>query len=144
MSILCVMICLDRWIKKRVHNWFSYEGKGLRQHFAVWDKITRQLILYNVISNYTTVQIVIFEHFDHLSSCHQQMLVFLLKNSYTITECQKKCLLRIFRTYWLIFSKTFSLNSKFFCLSTLSKKEISNVIHIAKKLQAWQNFQKCL
>ena len=43
-----------------------------------------------------------------------------------------------FRTYWMIFSKTYS------CISTSFKKEISLLSHTPKKLQGWQFSQNCL
>jgi hypothetical protein len=59
------------------------------------------------------------------------------------TGSPRKNPLRIFMTYWMIFSKLF-LYSKISFISTSSKKEISILSHIAKKLQAQQFSQNCL
>ena len=55
MSVHPIIIGLSHQIKKRVNNLFAYKGRVVRNYSAVLDKITRQLIFYNIISIFITV-----------------------------------------------------------------------------------------
>ena len=50
MIVQPIMIVLDQQIKKRGNILVLTEGRKVRKHFAVLDKITRQLIFYDIIS----------------------------------------------------------------------------------------------
>ena len=50
MIVQPIMIVLDQQIKKKGNILVLTEGRKVRKHFAVLDKITRQLIFYDIIS----------------------------------------------------------------------------------------------
>ena len=81
------------------------------------------------LSFYLMLRIPKVKKFQEL--CTKFLILCKLSKKSICTGCPKKSLLRIFRTYWIVFSKTV-LNKKTSSISTSNKNKISIISHMPK------------